>query len=70
MNCAKCGIRMDVYVSRITAERAREVGELFAANFGKEPEEARAGTYRLHSCPNCQQKVVEAPSPNEVISRS
>lgn len=70
MNCAKCGRRMSVYVRHITPERAREIGELFAANFGREPEDARAGTYRLHSCPNCQQNVVEAPSPNEVISRS
>lgn len=70
MKCAKCGRKMSVYVRHITPERAREIGELFAANFGREPEDARAGTYRLHSCPNCQQNVVEAPSPNEVISRS
>lgn len=68
MNCAKCGRKMSVYVRHITPERARAVGNAFG--YEGTYEEPKPGTYRLHSCPNCQQKVVEAPSPNEVISRS
>jgi hypothetical protein len=68
MKCAKCGNEMAVYLRHISEERARAAGNAFSER--GEYRQARAGTYRLHVCYCCNHRVVEPPSPNEVISRS